>query len=223
MGKPRKRPLDPQAAVSEKALTSKAANDTKPDTTPEKEEDSSDKNKAILSKIDNPEIREIFSRLTPQQVRAAELDSGGMVNRNIIANKVGVNPGTISAWRQNDDYKQAVQIGVKILDSYGKQFRANFARLIISPALAELVNRMSDPIMVKTMATKDLVEIITRMQKELRLDTIIANDDSSGADSELGELQRMRNDEIIAQKESLKQLMSDGKIIEMPTQSTSIR
>lgn len=167
-----------------------------------------------LSSVDNEDLNYAYSQLTPQQIQAARFESFGISDRQLIANKVGVSPATISGWRKNDYYKKVIKVNVTIIENYGRKFRADVARQIIAPVYMELASRTNDPTQLIKMNTKDLLEILTKMTKEIRLDTIIASDNEG--ENDLVDLQRRRNALIADQAKAIEDLKEDGKIIQMP-------
>jgi len=82
--------------------------------------------------------------------------------------------------------------------------------------MAELMQRMNDPTQVRLLTHNQLMAVIVKMGKEIRLDDSQQVGDNTKS-NDLSDLQhRRRNFELAAQAEAVEKLKADPKIIEFP-------
>jgi len=187
----------------------------KPSSSLQTSETVSSKDDSKLTSFEEDEsLRLIYSELSPSQVTAARLESIGTIDRQLIASQCGVDPQTITTWRKDEKYKKLVALNLSIIDRLSRDSRIAAVKQIIAPAFAELSKRMSDPKEISTTSTKDLIFIITSMNKEIRLDSNFATDKDS--DNDLVDLQRRRSHLQAEQQAEMQRLKDSNKIIEFP-------
>jgi hypothetical protein len=165
---------------------------------------------------DQKELLDIaYGVLSPQQINAARMEAAGITDRSLIAAQVSVTPQCITQWRTNEHYREVVKINVAIIDQAGRNFRVDCAKQIIAPAYAELMIRMGDKGKRERLDIKEILEVVTKLSKEVRSDTIVATDDNE-EDNELRDLQRRRQFLVAKQGEAVRDMVKSGKIIVLP-------
>ena len=179
-----------------------------------------EKSCASLSSKEEDVFNDLYEKLSPSQVKAAQLESTGTTDLRLIASHVEVTTRTISNWRNDEDYKKLISLQVAIIDRISREQRIAFAKQIVAPALAELMKRMSDPKEIKVMATKDLVTMIEKINKEIRMDSTVATDNSENS-NEIAELQRRRKHLLAEQAVQVEKLKNNNNILEFPKQVVS--
>ena len=167
-----------------------------------------------LTDQEQEELNNSLAILTPEQYKAACLEAAGFTNRSMIAEKIGVSINTISSWRTNIDYQKAITLNVTIIDRMSRETRVKYDALIMTPVYAELIKRVNDPNELKLCSLKDLLEIVSKISRELRLDTMVAGD--SGDDSDLADLQKRRKLIQAKQGMALESIKTNTNIIQFP-------
>ena len=161
-------------------------------------------------------LNEIFSIVSPKQLKAARLEAAGF-DATTIASQVKTHPQTITVWRKDPDYCKARDFFLSVINKQGLKFRLDCQRQIIAPAYAELIRRMNTPRVLKGLAQKELLDTIKIIGKETRLDGTNAGGEDESEDLKGLQDRRKNNFSYAHQAAEIEKLKEDSKIITFPT------
>ena len=167
-----------------------------------------------FSKEESQLFQELSAVLSAKQMRAVYYESAGLDARVVAAN-VKVSPQTITLWRKDPDYANAVDLLVSIYNRVGINFRINVQKRVIAPIYAELMRRTSNPKIIKRLEIKEVLDVLKIVSKELRMDSMNAGSEEN---DDFREIQERRNSFSYAkQAADVENLMKEEKIIQFPT------
>jgi len=167
-----------------------------------------------FSKEEHQLFQELSAVLSPKQMRAVYYESAGLDARVVAAN-VKVAPQTITLWRKDPNYADAVSLLISIYNRVGVSFRINVQKRVIAPIYAELMRRTNNPKIVKRLEMKEILDVLKIVSKEMRMDSMNAG---AGEDEDFRKIQERRNSFSYAkQAADVEGLLKEEKIIRFPT------
>ena len=168
-----------------------------------------------LTQGESDDLSFAIANLKPLQIKAAMLESSG-TSRTLISEQLGIAVVTLNVWNQNEYYKKIIMINSTVLERQGRDFRIKQVKQIIAPAYVELIKRMRDPAKLAVMETKDIVDLITKMSREIRSELVITTKEDAEEGSELADLQRRRTHLAALKNQAIESLEHDSNIIQFP-------
>lgn len=171
-----------------------------------------------LSEIENKELNEAYENLSQPQLVAARMESSGIKDRGIIAQHCNVTTTTITNWRNDPFYNKIIEINSKILDRINRKFREDNVKVIIAPVYAEIIRRVHDIEYIKSVPLKELIDLLSKLNRETRMDSFIPTGDDKSHAEDLIDLQNRRRLMIEHRKDPMQ---VDARIIEFPKQAAA--
>jgi hypothetical protein len=173
-----------------------------------------------LNEIENLELNEAYNNLSQPQLIAARMESSGIRDRGIIAQHCNVNPVTITNWRNDPFYNKIIELNTKILERINKKFREDNVKVIIAPGYAEIIRRVHDIDYIKNVDLKVLIDLLSKLNRETRMDSFIPTGDDKSKAEDLIDLQNRRR-LMIENKKEKDTMQVDARIIEFPKQAVA--
>lgn len=116
-----------------------------------------------------PEIR-FSSVLSVKQKKAIKYLAGTNLSKTDIAERIGISTAALNEWLKKDDFVKVLDRAINLVDQVDLEFRRKQVCKLLPALYEELLNRGAEGDL-EEIETKKLVDIISKLQHEQRLDT----------------------------------------------------
>lgn len=116
-----------------------------------------------------PEIK-FSSGLSVKQKKAIKYLAGTNLSKSDIAERIGISTAALNEWIKKEDFARVLDRAINLVDQVDLEFRRKQVCKLLPSLYEELLKRGAEGDL-EEIETKKLVEIISKLQHEQRLDT----------------------------------------------------